>query len=96
MHRPDPRRDPGHRAQRRTPSREGASLLAVYSLGLGVPFLLTSLAVNQFFAAFKRIRKYYRAIEIVAGLLMVVIGVLIFTNQFTLIARYLQPYLPTF
>ena len=75
---------------------QGVQLLAVYSLGLGVPFLLTSLAVNRFFAAFKRIRRYYHAIEIVAGLLMVVIGVLIFTNRFTLIAKWLTPYLPTF
>ena len=37
--------------------REGVTLLAVYSLGLGIPFLLTSLAINQFFAAAKKIRK---------------------------------------
>ena len=76
--------------------RHGSVLLAVYSLGLGVPFLVTSLAVTRFFAAFKRVRKYYHAIEIVAGLLMVVIGVLLVTNKFTLITRALQPYLPTF
>ena len=73
-----------------------SKLLAVYSLGLGIPFLLTSLAINQFFAATKRIRKHYHAIELVSGGLLVVIGVLIFTNQFTLIVRYLQPYLPVY
>ena len=76
--------------------REGALLLAVYSLGLGVPFLATSLAINRFFAAFKRVRKYYRVIEIVAGLLMVIIGALIVSDRFSLITRALQPYLPTF
>jgi cytochrome c-type biogenesis protein len=75
---------------------QGAILLAVYSLGLGVPFLATSLAVNRFFAAFRRVRKYYRMIEIVAGLLMVVIGVLLVLDRFSLIVRALQPYLPTF
>jgi cytochrome c-type biogenesis protein len=68
----------------------------VYSLGLGIPFLITSLAINQFFAATKRIRKYYHAIELASGALIVAIGVLILTGQLTIITRYLQPYLPTF
>ena len=75
---------------------QGVKLLAVYSLGLGIPFILTSLAINKFFAAFSRIRRHYRAIEIASGALMVAIGVLIFTNRFTIIAQYLSPYLPVF
>jgi len=75
---------------------EGVELLAVYSVGLGIPFLLTSMAINQFFAFSKRIRKHYHAIELVSGGLLVAIGVLIFTNQFTIIVRYLQPYLPSY
>jgi cytochrome c-type biogenesis protein len=75
---------------------EGVVLLAVYSLGLGIPFLLTSLAINQFFAATKRIRRHYHAIEVTSGILLVVIGALIFTGQLTIIVRYLQPYLPTY
>jgi cytochrome c-type biogenesis protein len=75
---------------------EGVELLAVYSVGLGIPFLLTSIAINQFFAVTKRIRKHYHAIELVSGGLLVAIGVLIFTNQFTIIVRYLQPYLPSY
>jgi len=75
---------------------EGITLLAVYSLGLGIPFLLTSLAINQFFGAAKRIRRYYHAIELVSGALLIAIGVLIITGQLTIITRYLQPYLPTF
>jgi cytochrome c-type biogenesis protein len=75
---------------------QGASLLAVYSLGLGVPFLATSLAINQFFSAFKRVRKYYRWIEIVAGLLMIAIGILLVSDRFSVLARYLQNFLPTF
>jgi cytochrome c-type biogenesis protein len=75
---------------------QGIQLLAVYSLGLGIPFLLTALALNHFFAAFAKIRRHYHKIEIASGLLLVAIGVLIFTDQFTIIARWLSPYLPTF
>jgi len=75
---------------------EGITLLAVYSLGLGIPFLLTSLAINQFFGAVKRIRRYYHAIEVASGALLIAIGVLIVTGQLTIIVRFLQPYLPTF
>jgi cytochrome c-type biogenesis protein len=75
---------------------DGVELLAVYSLGLGIPFLLTSVAINRFFAATKRIRKHYHTIELVSGGLLVVIGVLIFTNRFTVITQYLQPYLPVY
>jgi cytochrome c-type biogenesis protein len=75
---------------------QGIQLLAIYSAGLGLPFLATALAMNQFFAAFARIRRYYHAIEIVSGVLLVAIGVLIFTDRFTIIARWLEPYLPTY
>ena len=75
---------------------QGVKLLAVYSLGLGVPFIATSLAINQFFAASARIRKHYHAIEMVSGGLLVAVGLLIFTNRFTVIAQYLSPFLPTF
>ena len=75
---------------------EGMQMLAVYSLGLGVPFLLTSLAIDRFFAAAARIRRYYRIIELISGGLLIVVGLLIFFHQFTLIAKYLTPYLPTF
>jgi cytochrome c-type biogenesis protein len=75
---------------------QGIQLLAIYSAGLGVPFLVTALAMNHFFAAFARIRRYYRAIELVSGALLVLIGILIFTDRFTIIARWLEPYLPTY
>src|ERR671912_2550155 len=75
---------------------EGVQLLAVYSAGLGVPFIATSLAINQFLAASARIRKHYHTIEVVSGMLMIIVGVLIFTNKFTIIAQFLTPYLPTY
>lgn len=76
--------------------REGVVLLAVYSLGLGIPFLLTSLAINRFFRAAAAVRRHYHAVEVTSGVLLVGIGVLIMTGQLTIIVRYMQPYLPTF
>jgi cytochrome c-type biogenesis protein len=75
---------------------QGVVMLAVYSLGLGVPFLLTSVAIDRFFLVSAKIRKHYHAIEVVSGALLIVVGVLIFTDQMTLIVRYLTPYLPTY
>jgi cytochrome c-type biogenesis protein len=75
---------------------EGVGLLAVYSAGLGIPFLVTSLAMDRFFVASKRIRKYYKPIEIASGALLVVLGVLIFTNRFTILSNYFSKFLPTF
>ena len=75
---------------------EGVALLAVYSAGLGIPFLVTSLAIDRFFVASKRIRKYYKPIEIASGALLVVLGVLIFTNRFTILSNYFSKFLPTF
>jgi cytochrome c-type biogenesis protein len=82
-------------ASRETVS-EAVRLLAVYSLGLGVPFLLTGLAIDRFFGTMARIRKHYHAIEMASGALLVIIGLLIFTNRFTVIAQWLSPYLPVY
>ena len=75
---------------------EGVTLLSVYSLGLGIPFLLTAVAIDRFFAFSKRIRKHYHTIELISGGMLVVLGVLIFSGQLTVINRYLQPYLPAY
>ena len=75
---------------------EGVLLLAIYSAGLGVPFLLTSMAIDRFFSVAAAIRRHYHAIELTSGGLLVAIGVLIFTGQLTVIVRYLQPYLPVY
>jgi cytochrome c-type biogenesis protein len=75
---------------------EGVTLLSVYSLGLGIPFLLTAVAIDRFFAFSQRIRRHYHAIELISGGMLVVLGVLIFSGQLTVINRYLQPYLPAY
>lgn len=59
----------------------GILLLSVYSVGLAIPLLLIAIAINDVFAAFSKIRRHSHAIEIISGVLMIVTGVLIFTNR---------------
>ncbi len=67
----------------------GIELLTAYALGLGLPFLLTSLAINTALSYFKRVRRYMRAVSVVSGLFLVVMGILLFTGKFTMISQYL-------
>lgn len=55
----------------------GIYLLIIYALGLGVPFLLTALLIERIFRIFERFKRYYRAIEIASGILLILIGVAI-------------------
>ena len=66
----------------------GVWLLLSYSMGLAIPFFLAALAMHQFLVFFRRFKKHIRMFEIITGLLMVVVGVLIFTNYLTVISRY--------
>lgn len=67
---------------------EGVFLLAVYSLGLGIPFLLTSLGLNQFLAFYGRFKRHFRAVEMASGALVIVVGVLILTNNLSRLAGW--------
>ena len=67
---------------------EGMFLLAVYSAGLGIPFLLTSLGLNQFLAFYGRFKKHFHAVEIVSGALVVAVGILILTGSLSRLATY--------
>ena len=69
---------------------QGIVLLTVYSLGLGIPFMLTALSITLFFKAFDKIKKYFNIIEWVSGLLLIVIGVLMITGGLTIIAAWLS------
>lgn len=74
---------------------QGVFLLAMYALGLGVPFLLTAIGINQFWRFFNRIKKYMRALEVTSGAIMVILGFMIFTNKLVLIPGLL-PFLNKF
>ncbi|MBI2876948.1 MAG: redoxin domain-containing protein [Candidatus Tectomicrobia bacterium] len=65
---------------------QGIFLLLVYSLGLGIPFVLSALFLNQFFFTFGRIKHHLRKVEVASGALLMGIGFLIFTNQLSLLA----------
>jgi cytochrome c-type biogenesis protein len=67
---------------------QGGYLLLVYSIGLGTPFILTALAITPITRLFKRIGKHQRALSIVTGLFIVLVGVLLITNEFSRIPRY--------
>ncbi len=67
----------------------GVVLLAFYSMGLGVPFFLSSLAFNAFLSAFERIKRYMRVITIVSGSFLIAIGILLLTDMFKEITSYL-------
>lgn len=69
---------------------KGIGLLAAYSLGLGIPFILSAIAINRFFGFFNGIKKYMRVISIISGAFLVIIGILIYTNYLTIIAQYLS------
>lgn len=61
---------------------QGALLLATYSLGLGIPFLLTGLALDRMMPLFHALNQRGRIIEIVSGLFLITMGVLVFFNIF--------------
>ncbi len=61
--------------------RTGATLLFLYALGLGMPFILTGLAFTRATGAFRWLRRYSGRIEAVSGLALVAVGVLVLTNM---------------
>lgn len=69
---------------------KGALLLWVYSLGLAVPFLLTSIGIDRFLAFYTRFRRHLHKVEVASGVLLIAIGALIFTRHFTIINVWLN------
>jgi cytochrome c-type biogenesis protein len=69
---------------------KGVGLLTLYSLGLAVPFLLTSLGIERFLKFYSRFRSHMHAVEIVSGGLLIVLGVLLVFGRFTIISNYLS------
>ena len=61
----------------------GLVLLAAYSAGLAIPFLVTALGLGQFLRFYKRFRSYLHAVEVFSGGLLLFVGVLIFMNKLT-------------
>ena len=73
---------------------EGMGLLAVYSAGLAVPFLLSTLLIERFLAGFKRFRRYLPWVSRASGVLLIGVGILLLSGSFATLAALLARYTP--
>jgi cytochrome c-type biogenesis protein len=73
---------------------QGMLLLAVYSAGLALPFLIAALAVEWFLSWFQRFRRFVPWVMRVSGVLLVLVGILLVTGEFTRLAGWLQGLTP--
>jgi cytochrome c-type biogenesis protein len=67
---------------------KGIILLLSYSMGLAIPFFLSSFALHRFLVLFSRFRKHIRIFEIITGIFLIITGILVFSNYLTLLSRY--------
>lgn len=67
---------------------KGIMLLIIYSLGLAIPFILTALAIGSFSKFFRKFSKYLPAISVISGILLIAMGILVFTNKINVLSRY--------
>lgn len=75
---------------------QGIVLLTSYSAGLGIPFLITGISISAFYNFFNKIKRYFKTIEIIGGVMLIVVGILMITGSLTLIASYLTRWFPFF
>ena len=75
---------------------KGIGLLSAYSMGLAVPFLLSALLLERFLAFFQRFKRNLGTVNRIAGVLLILVGVLMFTGWFARLAAILQPLTPDF
>ena len=66
----------------------GILLLTAYSLGLAIPFILTAYAIGSFSEYFRRISKHLNTISVISGIMLILMGILIFTNKFASLSQY--------
>ena len=69
---------------------KGIGLLGVYALGLAIPFLLTAFGIEGFLKFYARFRQHLHKLEIAGGVVMIVVGVLIFTGNFIALNAWLN------
>lgn len=73
---------------------QGAWLLFVYSMGLAVPFLVTALAIGTVLPALNRIKRFLPAVEMAAGVFMILTGVVLVNNWFLRVAGWFYSFVP--
>jgi len=74
----------------------GVSLLAVYALGIGIPFLLSAVFASRFLGFLQRMRRHFRAVELAVGALLIATGLMIMTGSFSAIGFWLLETFPVF
>lgn len=74
----------------------GLTLLFAYSMGLAVPFIAAALMVERFLGLFAKVRRHMVWVNRTAGALLVLVGILMVTNRFTILANWLQGFTPGF
>lgn len=67
----------------------GMALLVFYSLGIGIPFILSAVAISVFLSSFKKLKNYFHAIKIASGAILIIMGLLLITDKWTWITSYL-------
>lgn len=67
----------------------GMLLLGAYGIGLGIPFFVAAVGLNWYIAGARRLTRWLRPVEIVAGTLLIAVGVLLFTGRFTELSAFL-------
>ena len=68
----------------------GVMLLSAYSIGLGLPFFLTAFGMDTFLSYFKSLRSYLGGVSFVSGGLLILVGIMIFTDSVTLFTSFLE------
>lgn len=76
--------------------QRGLVLLAAYSAGLAVPFLLAAVMVERFLQVFAKVRHQMVWVNRIAGVMLVIVGILMVTNRFTMLSSWLQDLTPEF
>jgi len=66
----------------------GMVLLMFYSLGLGIPFILSALAISEFLTHSRKLKPHLKAVKIVSGVILIIMGILLITNSMTLLTSY--------
>jgi cytochrome c-type biogenesis protein len=73
----------------------GLMLLGAYSVGLGIPFLLSAVAINSFFHFFSKFKRHIEIVHVGGGVLLILVGILIFTGYLTLLNTFALQFTPT-
>lgn len=72
----------------------GMAVMFIFSIGLGVPYLLVGIAFGKSVGILKRIQKYHTVISFVTGIILLIFGILLLVNKFTLMVEILYKFIP--